>query len=198
MDSYMHGIEWIVFHGHLDFFQKLPLGGRPNMKLGDHGILNVHNRWFILFYHVWGSAWIKIHWNSNQLRGLGHIWLHTTLEGLYHTLHDFGGDLGWPLDAFFWALANSWSQLLAHVWSDPKWFVMHSSKCITKCNDPRTDVNEFDWWGKRNALRNMWGILRKIRIPQIMKQNSTWIFAIDECYLLLFSMILNLDFKVSL
>ena len=44
MDSYMHGIEWIVFHGHLDFFQKLPLGGRPNMKLGDHGILNVHNR----------------------------------------------------------------------------------------------------------------------------------------------------------
>jgi hypothetical protein len=33
-----------------------------------------------------------------------------------HTkLHDFGGVLGRPLDAFFWALTISWSRLLARV-----------------------------------------------------------------------------------
>ena len=26
----LHGIEWIMFRGHLDYFQKPPLGGRPN------------------------------------------------------------------------------------------------------------------------------------------------------------------------
>ena len=31
------------------------------------------------------------------------------------TLHDVGGVLGRPLDAFFWALAISWSRLLARV-----------------------------------------------------------------------------------
>ena len=28
----LHGIEWIVCHGHLDFFQKPLHGGRPNTK----------------------------------------------------------------------------------------------------------------------------------------------------------------------
>ena len=32
-----------MFHGHLDYFQKLPLGGRPNTKPGDNGTLNVDN-----------------------------------------------------------------------------------------------------------------------------------------------------------
>ena len=30
------------YHGHLDYFQKPPLGGRPNTKLGDHGTPNAH------------------------------------------------------------------------------------------------------------------------------------------------------------
>ena len=51
MDSYI-GMEWIMFHNHLDYFQKPPLGGRPNTKLGDHGTPNAHNHWFILFYNV--------------------------------------------------------------------------------------------------------------------------------------------------
>jgi hypothetical protein len=41
---YMDGIEWTMFHGHLHYFQKPPLGGRPNIKLGDYGTLNAHNR----------------------------------------------------------------------------------------------------------------------------------------------------------
>jgi hypothetical protein len=42
--GFLRGIEWIMFYGHLDYSQKLPLGGRPNKKSGDHGILNAHNR----------------------------------------------------------------------------------------------------------------------------------------------------------
>ena len=50
-----------MFHGHLDYSQKPPLGGRPDTKLGDHGIPNTHNRSFIQFYHMWGPAWIESH-----------------------------------------------------------------------------------------------------------------------------------------
>jgi hypothetical protein len=44
LHGFLHGIKWIMFHGHLDCFQKPPLGGRLNTKLGDHGILNARNR----------------------------------------------------------------------------------------------------------------------------------------------------------
>ena len=115
----LHGIKWIMFHGHLDYFQKPPLGGRSNTKLGDHGTPNAHNRWFILFYHVWGPAWIEIHWNSIWLRARSHMTSHYTW-GSVTTLHDFGGVLGRPLDTFVWALTISWSRLLARVWSGPK------------------------------------------------------------------------------
>ena len=68
-----------MFHDHLDYFQKPPLGGRPNTKPGDHGTPNTHNCWCIILYHVWGSTWIEIHWAFGW--GPSHIWLHTTLEG---------------------------------------------------------------------------------------------------------------------
>ena len=45
MNSFIHGIEWIMFHGHLDYFPKPPLGDRPNTKLGDYGTLKSHNYW---------------------------------------------------------------------------------------------------------------------------------------------------------
>ena len=30
LHGFLHGIERIMFHGHLDYFQKPPLGDRPN------------------------------------------------------------------------------------------------------------------------------------------------------------------------
>jgi hypothetical protein len=36
LHGFLHDIEWIMFHGHLDYSQKPPLGGRPNTKPGDH------------------------------------------------------------------------------------------------------------------------------------------------------------------
>ena len=32
LHGFLHGIEWIMFRGHLDYFQKPPHGGRPNSK----------------------------------------------------------------------------------------------------------------------------------------------------------------------
>ena len=53
-----------MFHGHLDYSQNPPLGGRPNTKPRDHGTPNAQNHWCILCYHMWRPAWIEIHWNS--------------------------------------------------------------------------------------------------------------------------------------
>ena len=118
MDFYMASIgtcfmvTWIVF-------EKPPLGGRPSTKLRDHGIPNAHNRWVILLYHVWGPAWMKIHWNSIWLRARSHMVSHYTW-GSVTILHDFGGVLARPSNTFFWALTTSRSRLLACVWRDPK------------------------------------------------------------------------------
>jgi hypothetical protein len=43
MQVLTHGIEWIMFHDHLDYFQKPHLGGGPNAKPEDHGTPNAHN-----------------------------------------------------------------------------------------------------------------------------------------------------------
>ena len=94
-----------MFHGHLDYFQKSPFGGKPNTKPGDHGTPNAHNRWFILLYHVWRSTWIKIHWINIWLRAWSHMTSHSTWESVT-TLHDFGGVLGRPWDT----LTISWSR----------------------------------------------------------------------------------------
>ena len=118
-----------MFHGHLDYFQKPPLGGRPNTKPGDHGTPNAHNRWFILFYHVWGPTWIEIHWNSIWLRARSHMTSHYTW-GPVTTLHDFGGVLGRPLDTFFGALTISWSRLLARVCGDPNKSMPNSPRLV--------------------------------------------------------------------
>ena len=101
MDSYMasNGPCFMVTL----LFSKTPFGGRPNAKPGDQGPPNAHNRWSVLFYHVWGPAWIKIHWNSIWLRAQSHIASHCTWRSVT-TLHDIGGVLGRPLDTFLWAL----------------------------------------------------------------------------------------------
>ena len=99
-------------------FTKPPLGGRPNTTTGDHGPLNAHNRWSILYYHVRGPALIEIRWNSIWLRVQSHMASHYTW-GSVTTLRDFGGVSGRHLVTFFWAHTISWLRLLARVWSGP-------------------------------------------------------------------------------
>ena len=43
MDAKSTWHRMVVFHGHLDYFQIQPLGGRPNTKPRYHGTLNPHN-----------------------------------------------------------------------------------------------------------------------------------------------------------
>ena len=102
---FLHGIKWIMFHGHLDYFQKPPLGGRPHTKPGDHDTPNSHNRWFILFHRAWEPAWIEIHWNSIWLRHPSHMTSHYT-RGSGTTLHDSGG-LSWPMIWENWQLVTN-------------------------------------------------------------------------------------------
>jgi hypothetical protein len=52
----------ITLHGHLDYFQKPPLGGRPNTKPGDHSTPKAPNCGFILFQHVWGPRMVRNSW----------------------------------------------------------------------------------------------------------------------------------------
>ena len=119
LHGFLHGIKWIMFHGHLDCFSKPSHGVRPNTKLGDHGTPNAHNCWFIIYYHLWRPTRIKFHWNSIWLRAREHMASHYTW-GSVTTLDDFGGVLGRPWDNFIWALRNSWSRLSARVWSSPQ------------------------------------------------------------------------------
>jgi hypothetical protein len=121
MDSYLRGIERIVFHGHLDYFQKPPLGGRPNTKSSqNHGTTNVDKRWFILFCRVWGPTWIEIHWNSMWLRAQSQMTSHYTW-GSVTTLHDFEGGLETALDTLFWALTGSHNLMVTALGLCVKW-----------------------------------------------------------------------------
>ena len=102
--EFLHAIQWTMFHGHLEYFQKPHLGGKPNTKPGDHGTPNSHSRWFTLFYHVWWPAWTEIHWNSIWLRARSRKTSHYTREPVATLQHDVGGVLGRLMDTFFWAL----------------------------------------------------------------------------------------------
>jgi hypothetical protein len=112
-------------HGHLDYFQKSPLGGRPDTKpMGDHGTPHAHNRWFILLYHVWGPS---LKWHLVE----GPVTYDFTLHSWsMTTLHDFQGVLDglWSLSFRLSQFQRSW--LLAHVWSGPKEFWHCASSSI--------------------------------------------------------------------
>ena len=111
-----HQMDNARVYGHLDYFPKPPLGGRPNTKpLGDHGMPNAHNCWYIIFYHAWGPAWIEIHWNNISVDDLATYDFTLHLRARDHTTW-LWKCLG---TAFGWALTFSWSRLLARVWSGP-------------------------------------------------------------------------------
>ena len=130
-----------MFHDHLDYLQKPPLGGRSHTKPGDHDTPNAHNHWLILFYHVWGPIWIQIHWISIWSRAQSHVTSHYTW-GSVTTLHEFGGVLGLrPLDTFFGLSQSHGHGSWPCVWRGPsipkpvgaRW--PWSSSFTKACND---------------------------------------------------------------
>ena len=93
----------------LGLFSKPLLGGRPNTKRGDHGTLNAHNRWFILFYHLWGPAWIETHWTNVRLRIRSHMTSQYTWESRDHTTWCWRC-VEMAFRRFLLALSISWSR----------------------------------------------------------------------------------------
>ena len=118
MDSYMASsgscfmVTWTVFENCL-----LEVGLTQNREI--IALQTLTTVWFILFYHVWGPAWIETHCNSIWLRARSHMTSHYPW-GSVTTLHKFGGVWGQPLDTFSWALTISWLRLLARVLSGHK------------------------------------------------------------------------------
>ena len=103
----MHGIEGIMFHGHLDYFQKPPPGGRPYTKPGDHGTPDVHNHRFVSFYFIMCEG--ACEWKFTEItfcRGpRSHMTSHCT-RGSETTLDDFGGVVERPWDTFLLGAHN--------------------------------------------------------------------------------------------
>ena len=80
LHGFLHCIKWIMFHGHLVYFQEPPLGGRPNTNHRETMALRTLTTVRLLYFimcedpHEWEFSEIVVGW------GPGHIWLHTTLE----------------------------------------------------------------------------------------------------------------------
>jgi len=139
-----------MFHGHMDDYQKPPLRGRPNTKLGDRGISNAYNRWLILFYHVWGPAWIGIHWISIWSRARSHYtW------GSVTTLHDFGGVLGQRLIT---VLGGPHNFTVTALDSCVKWLFLY------KHNDRHRDERERE---RERESCHMWVYLYKFMVTKM-------------------------------
>ena len=116
-DGFLHGIKWIVFYGHLDYFQKPPPGGRPNTKTGRLCHSKSHNQCFIMFLscvktlHEYKFIEIAFGWGSN------HIWLHTTLEGPWP--HYIILEVSW--DGLYTLLLGSHNFMVTALGSCVKW-----------------------------------------------------------------------------
>ena len=130
-------VTWTILKNHF-----LEVG---HTKPRNHGTPNAHNRWFILFYHMWGPTWIKKFIEIAFGWGPNHIWFHTTLEGPWphFMMLEVCWDGLWTL--FTWALTISWSRLLARVWSGPSSCHIHHligyGKASNNCT--RTNSEEF-------------------------------------------------------
>jgi hypothetical protein len=120
LHGFLHVIERIMCRGHLDYFQKPPLAGKPYTKPGDHDTPNNHNRWFILFYRVWkprmNRKFIEITFDWGHM---SHMTSHYTRESVT-TLHVFGGWVGTAFGHFLLGSHNLMvTGLQSCVWSAP-------------------------------------------------------------------------------
>ena len=74
----------------LGLFQKPPLGGRLNTKPRDHGTPDAHESQPLVYSIKCENPHDQKPIEITFGRGSGRIWLHTTLEGLWPQVHDFG------------------------------------------------------------------------------------------------------------
>ena len=73
LHGFLHGIKWIMVTWTIFRNYLLEVGLTQNLETM---ALRTLTHWLILFYHVWGSAWIEIHCNSIWLRDRSHMSSH--------------------------------------------------------------------------------------------------------------------------
>jgi hypothetical protein len=94
MDSYMASngscfmVTWIIFKNHL-----LEVGLTHNRETMALWMLTIVDLFY--FYHVWGRAWIEIHWHSIWFRVRSHITSQYTLIISGHKKTIPGAVLDW-------------------------------------------------------------------------------------------------------
>jgi hypothetical protein len=128
-------ITWTIFKTHI-----LDHGLTQNQ---DTMALNAHNRWCILFYHVWGPTWIKFHWNSIWLRVTFDFTLHLRVRD--HTIRfwrclgtTFGHFLLGSHNFMVTALGSCVKQPLCCVWEFVLNLDMNRDMCMDiKIHDPK-------------------------------------------------------------
>ena len=163
-----------MFHGHSDYSQKPPLGGRINTKLGDHGTPNAHNRWFILFL-----SWVRTWMNRNSLQ-------YHLVEGLVtydFTLHSRVRDH----TTWFWRcvrMAIEHSFGLSQFQGHNSWLacgVALSNRtvmgytCIAVINLPHNKLHHMKEWKERVAIWDGMGTISIFWTPnQGSKFDCTW------------------------
>jgi hypothetical protein len=128
-----------MFHGHLDCFQKPPLGGRSNTKLGVHGTPNAHNVGLFYFIMCEDPTWIEIIWNSIWLRAWVHMTSHHTW-GPVTILHDFWRCVGTAFGHFSFGISQFHGHGSWLVWEVVlrEWLYhvkVSSLKCLLKAHN---------------------------------------------------------------
>ena len=133
----------------LGLFQKPPLGGMPNTKLGNHGTPNAHNCCFVPFYHVWGPAWkkfiqIAFGWglHANIPHSSGSLRVHQTPQRAQVFFKFLLGKLGCNL----WKAPLNWDIV---YWAGGVLWLLHITRIIL--------LKYFSiWlWGIDNTLQNI-------------------------------------------
>jgi hypothetical protein len=129
-----------------------------------------------LFYfnHVWGPAWIEIHWKSIWFRP-GHIWLHATLEGPWP--HYMILELCW--NGGLWTLSFGLSQIHGHG----SWLVCEVAFWITrilidyaqKLHGHRT------WELEPHLLQVRWAKVKIIQAPSMCLDDGGVCLKVGVC-----------------
>jgi hypothetical protein len=118
LDSYMASngscfmVTWAVLKNHL--LEVCVTQNRETMRIWK---LTTIDLWYLIMCE--DLAWIEIHYNGIWLTARSHMTSQLYLRTCDHTAL-FWKCLGTASKHFFWALTNSWSRLLARVWSGPK------------------------------------------------------------------------------
>ena len=122
LHGFLHGIKWIMFHGHLDYFKNRFL------EVGLTQIPKTMALWTLttIILSCVRTSMNRISWNNIWLRARSHTSSRYTWESVI-TLHDFGSVLGRPLDTFFQALSDN--VMVTALRSCVKWPKKHDGLC---------------------------------------------------------------------